>query len=78
MQSISNAQYTTGVNAVPGALSVYFGTPTTFPAITTTGATVTLDNSNPQFGQYSYKLVATAPTITVKFTGFPCTIQPNW
>ena len=61
---------------MPGALSVYFGA--SLPALTVTGASVSLDGSNPQFGQSSLKLVATGSTITVQLNGFPCTIQPNW
>lgn len=75
MQSVKNAQNTTGVNAVPASQSIYY---TSLSGVTVTGATASLDTTTVQFGKAGLKLVATGSTITVQMNGYPCTIQPNW
>jgi len=76
--SINNAQYTTGVNAVPTEYAVYDGT--ALPSLRITGATSAFDTSHVQFGAGSLKLTATASTVTVELaaSGYPITLHPNW
>lgn len=76
--SINNAQYATGVNAVPTEYAVYDGT--ALPALRITGATSAFDTSHVQFGVGSLKLTATASTVTVELaaSGYPITLHPNW
>lgn len=76
--SINNAQYATGVNAVPTEYAVYDGT--ALPALRITGATSAFDTAHAQFGVGSLKLTATASTITVELaaSGYPITLHPNW
>ncbi|HXD38156.1 MAG TPA: hypothetical protein VN624_15985, partial [Rhodanobacter sp.] len=62
--SINNAQYATGVNAVPTQYAVYDGTG--LPPLRVTGATSSFDTTHEQFGAGSLKLTATASTITVE------------
>lgn len=76
--SINNAQYATGVNAVPTEYAVYDGT--ALPSLRITGATSAFDTSHVQFGAGSLKLTATASTVTVELaaSGYPITLHPNW
>ena len=76
--SINNAQYATGVNAVPTEYAVYDGT--ALPALRITGATSAFDTAHAQFGVGSLKLTATASTVTVELaaSGYPITLHPNW
>jgi len=76
--SINNAQYATGINAVPTQYAVYDGTG--LPPLRVTGATSSFDTTHEQFGAGSLKLTATASTITVELasSGYPITLHPNW
>lgn len=78
LRSINNAQYATGINAVPTEYAVYDGT--ALPALRIAGATSAFDTSHVQFGAGSLQLTATASTVTVELaaSGYPITLHPNW
>lgn len=74
LSAIANAANKTGVNVLPSAYALYDSA--ALPSMTITGATASLDSSTVQFGNASLKLVATAATVSVSFTGFPVPITP--
>src|SRR6185312_9096403 len=79
LQSIINAardaDNRTSVNVVPAAYAIYDAQ--TAPSLTVSGATLALDSTKAQFGISSLKLTATASVVTLQFTAYPISIQPD-